>query len=94
MMNRQKSHVDLLECTNSIETHYTSCAPASPAIFSHAHVRIADRDARSAFVASLKIRIAAGVYHIDSSTVADCMQRAPITNALLGLKADAMMACD
>jgi hypothetical protein len=94
-MNRQKSHVDLLECTNSIETHYTSCAPASPATFSHACVRTqADRDARSAFVASLKIRVEAGVYNIDSSTIAECMQKAPITNALLRLNADAMLACN
>lgn len=39
MMNRQKSHVDLLECKNSVETYYTLCAPAQQAVFSHTGVR-------------------------------------------------------
>ncbi len=95
MMNRQKSHVDLLECKNSVETYYTLCAPAQQAVFSHTGVRNqADSDVCSAFVDSLKIQVETGAYSINSSILAQCIQKAPITNALLRLNTDALLACD
>jgi hypothetical protein len=87
MINRQKKYVDLLECTNSMETPYTTCVPTPQEIFSSAHVRNqTDHDVRSAFVDTLKIQVETGAYSIDSSILAPCLQKAPIINALLRLK--------
>lgn len=89
MIHRQKSHVDLLECTATSATPGNPYASAEQAASSYVHVRAqSDAKARKAFVDSLKQQIEADDYCIDSIALAHCLQWSPLTNALLHLNTD------
>jgi hypothetical protein len=89
MIHRQKFHVDLLEGSAPNGAPSGSNGLSENAACSDALLRapIAS-EARTAFVDSLKAQIETDDYCIDSFALAHCLQKAPLTNAVLLLNVD------